>query len=632
MKKFLHLRPTRWLIGLWLITTLVSSPGAEPARPNILWITSEDNAAHWLGCYGNLEAQTPRLDALAARGVRFTRAYANAPVCATARSTIINGAHAVTQGTQHMRSRHPIPAEFKSYVTFLREQGYYCVNNAKTDYNFKGDDRAFWDECSNRAHYRNRPEGKPFFAIFNLMTTHESQLFPANLRQKRANGIIPARPRLNPETLQLPPHVPDLPAMRADFAVYHDLMTAMDQEVGRLLDELQASGLAGDTIVFYYSDHGGATPRGKRYLEDTGTRVPLLLHVPEKWRSLSPFAPGTVTDELVSFVDLGPTLLSLVGVKPSLAMQGRPFLGPHREALSTNAVVFLYADRFDETYGMRRGLTDGRWKYIRRFTPHLPAAPYSDYALGMSSWRAWQQAAAAGRLTGEHAHIWRPGQVVEQLFDLERDPWETNNLAADPAQADRLAAWRNRLRQTMLETRDTGLVPEPMFNELPDGQTVHEFVRRADFDYAAALELAFLASARDARHLPALRKALEATDAVQRYWAAHGCLLLGEAAGAAAPELRNLLADPHVATRVTAARALFALGQREAAGPVLVEALDTRNNDYAALLAGSTLARLDALHLIPSAWVERVRNNPDADEYLQRLAERVRRRSADRAP
>lgn len=611
---------------------LVSSPGAEPARPNILWITSEDNAAHWLGCYGNAEAQTPRLDALAAQGVRFTRAYANAPVCAIARSTIINGAHAVTQGTQHMRSRHPIPAAFKPYVTFLREQGYYCVNNAKTDYNFKGDDRALWDECSNRAHYQNRPEGKPFFAIFNLMTTHESQLFPANIRQNRARGIIPARPRLDPATLQLPPHVPDLSAMRADFAVYHDLMTAMDQEVGRLLDELKAAGLADDTIVFYYSDHGGATPRGKRYLEDTGTRVPLLVYMPEKWRSLSPFAPGSVTDELVSFVDLGPTLLSLVGVKPSAPMQGRPFLGSHREAPSTNAVVFLYADRFDETYGMRRGLTDGRWKYIRRFTPHLPAAPYSNYALGMGSWRAWQQAAQTGKLTGDYAHIWQPGQVVEQLFDLERDPWETNNLAADSAQAARLAAWRERLRQTMFETRDTGLVPEPMFAELPRGQTVHEFVRSAGFDYAATLDLAFLASAREARHLPALRAALEATNAVQRYWAAHGCVLLGEAASPAAPQLRNLLNDPQVVTRITAARALFALGQQETAGPVLVQALDTRNNDYAALLAGNTLAQLDALHLISSDWVERVRNNPEADEYLQRLAERARSRSANHAP
>jgi arylsulfatase A-like enzyme len=605
-----------------LLATLVSSPGADAARPNILWITSEDNAAHWLGCYGNVEAQTPRLDALAAQGVRFSRAYANAPVCAVARSTILNGAYAVTQGTQHMRSRHPIPSEFKPYVAFLRQQGYYCVNNVKTDYNFKGNDRAIWDDCSNKAHYRNQPEGKPFFAIFNLTITHESQLFPANIRQNREKGVIPTATRLNPQKLNLPPHVPDLPEMRADFAVYHDLMTALDTQVGRLLDELKEAGLAEDTIVFYYSDHGGATPRGKRYLEDTGTRVPLLIHIPEKWRSLSPFAPGTVTDELVSFVDLAPTLLSLVDVKPSAPMQGRAFLGSHRQTPSTNAVVFLYADRFDETYGMRRGLTDGRWKYIRRFTPDLPAAPYSNYVLGMNSWRAWEQAAKAGKLTGEHAHLWQPGQVVEQLFDLERDPWETNNLAADPAQAERLAGWRERLRRTMLETRDTGLVPEAMFAQLPGGQTVHEFVRGQDFDYPGTLELAFQASARDVRHLPALRAALESTNAVQRYWAAHGCVLLGDAARPAVRQLEKLLADPHVANRITAARALFALGQKDVAAPVLVKALDIQNNDYAVLLAGNTLTQLDALDLIPAAWVERVQKDPKADEYLKRLAKR----------
>jgi N-sulfoglucosamine sulfohydrolase len=632
MKSLLHNSLSRWLPVMLLTATIVTSPGADTARPNILWITSEDNAAHWLGCYGNAEARTPRLDALAAQGVRFSRAYANAAVCAVARSTILNGAHAVTQGTQHMRSRHPIPAEFKPYVAFLRQQGYYCVNNVKTDYNFKGNDRAIWDDCSNRAHYRNRPEGKPFFAIFNLTITHESQLFPANIRQNREKGVIPAVPRLDPQKLALPPHVPDLPEMRTDFAVYHDLMTALDTQVGRLLDELKEAGLAEDTIVFYYSDHGGATPRGKRYLEDTGTRVPLLIHVPDKWRSLSPFAPGSASDELVSFVDLAPTLLSLVDVKPAAPMQGRAFLGPHRQSPANNAVIFLYADRFDEIYGMRRGLTDGLYKYIRRFTPHLPAAPYSEYSFGQESWLAWQRAARDGRLTGEHARLWQPGQEVEQLFDLERDPWETNNLAADPAHAVRLAAWRERLRQTMLESRDTGLVPEPMFAELLDGSTAHEFVRRSNFDYAGTLELAFQASAQDARHQATLRAALASTNAVQRYWAGHGCVLLGEAARPAVAQLEKVLTDPHAANRITAARALFGLGHQAAAAPVLLQTLDSRNNDYAALLAGNTLMQLDALDLIPPAWVERVRNDPKADEYLQRLANRTNRKQPKTTP
>lgn len=619
------LRPPLMGVGLCLLVAL-GSPAQETARPNILWITSEDNAAHWLGCYGNAEARTPRLDALAAEGLRYSRAYANAAVCAVARSTILNGAYAVTMGTQHMRSRYPIPATFRPHVAYLRELGYYCVNNSKTDYNFRGNDTAIWDESSNRAHYRNRRPGQPFFAIFNLTITHESQLFPTNIQQNRTRGLIPAAPRVNPATLALPPHVPDLPEMRSDFAVYHDLMTALDSRAGQILDELAAAGLADDTIVFYYADHGGATPRGKRYLEDTGTRVPLLVRVPEKWRALAPFGPGTVVDEPVSFVDLAPTLLSLCGVPTPPQMQGRAFLGQHRRTSPDGPVVFLFADRFDELYGMRRGLTDGRFKYIRRFTPHLPAAPFSQYQFGQAAWTAWRDAAEAGRLTGGHAAIWQPDQEdLEQLFDLEADPWEVRNLANDPSQAARLAEWRARLRRMMLETRDTGIVPEPLFPSVPAGQTLHAWVRRADFDYAGNLELSWLASAREARHLPALQAALVAADPVARYWGALGCVILGDRAAAAAPALERLLADEQPVNRITAAHALHRLGHRTSALPVLTEILRHSVNSYAVVLAFNTLTTLDALDAIQPAWLDRQLADPQADEYFQRFAKRFTR-------
>jgi arylsulfatase A-like enzyme len=271
-------------------------------KPNILWITSEDNAAHWLGCYGNGQASTPRLDKLAAGGILFRHAYSNAPVCAVARSTILTGVHAPSQGTQHMRSRHPIPAEIKPHVAYLRQQGYHCTNASKTDYNFKGNDNAIWDECSAKAHYRSRSQGQPFFAIFNLTETHESSLFGG--RNRSGNT------RLKPSEIQLPACLPDLPEVRNDFAAYHDNMTRLDQRVGAILDELEQAGLADDTIVFYYSDHGGPTPRGKRYLEDTGTHVPMLVRVPGKWHSLTPFKPGEAVDEPVSFVDLAFTATS----------------------------------------------------------------------------------------------------------------------------------------------------------------------------------------------------------------------------------------------------------------------------------------------------------------------------------
>ena len=536
-----------------LFLLIHAAPAAE--KPNILWITSEDNASHWLGCYGNKQASTPRLDSLAASGLRFTRAYSNAPVCAVARSTILNGAYAVTQGTQHMRSRHEIPASYKPHASYLRSLGYYCTNNAKTDYNFKGDDRAIWDECSGKAHYKNRPEGKPFFAIFNLTVSHESNLFPAVIRKNRKQGHIPQKPRLDPASVTIPPCQPDLPEFRSDAAIYHDCVSAMDRQVGKLLDELKERGLADDTIVFYYADHGGAMARGKRYLEDSGVRVPMIVHIPEKWRHLSPFKPGQAVDEPVAFVDLAPTLLSLCGIETPEQMQGRAFLGKHRA--KPRDVEFLFADRFDETEGMRRGITDGRFKYIRCFSPHLTAAPYSSYALGQASWTAWQKAAQDGTLTGYHRDLWQAPRPVEMLFDLNADPWEIHNLASSPEHAERLAAMRDRLKRMMIETRDTGVVPEKMWPEFTNGSTIHDFVASAAFDHAKTVELAFLATSSE--FAPALTEALSSPSPVHRYWAAMACLFHGKKAAAAATKLKPLLEDPSEVVRDAATKALTAI-------------------------------------------------------------------------
>ena len=557
-----------------LLAAACISTAAAAERPNILWITSEDNAAHWLGCYGNAEAATPRLDALAQQGLMFTHAYANGPVCAVARSTILNGAHAVTQGTQHMRSNHPIPPDFVAHATHLRRAGYYCTNNVKTDYNFRGKHHLIWDECSGKAHYRKRPDGKPFFAIFNLLFTHESQLFPHKVAANRKDGTIPQNPRLDPAKLTVPPHLPDLPEVRNDIATYHDCISAMDRKAGELLDELAANGLAEDTIVFYYSDHGGAMARGKRYLQDTGTRVPLIIHIPEKWRHLAPFKPGSKVDEPVSFVDLAPTLLSLCGLPTPAAMQGRAFLGEHRRAPATDDMVLLYADRFDELEGMRRGVTDGHWRYIRCFTPQLPGAPYSVYPLGQPSWRAWRDAARDGHLPEAHQAIWQAPQPVEMLYHTAADPWEMNNLAGDPAHAERLAAMRGKLREMMAKTHDTSVVPEPMWAELRGDGNIHDYVRSSAFDHEAALHLAFAASSADPANLSRFTEALRSEHPVIRYWAAHGCLVLGKNCAPAIAALTQCLKDPQPLIRIVAAEALIAAGEPDVAKKTLSATLE----------------------------------------------------------
>ncbi len=589
-------------------------------RPNILWITSEDNASHWLGCYGNSQAHTPRLDALARESVLFNHAYSNAPVCAVARSTILHGVYATSSGTQHMRSRHAIPAKLKAYVSYLRELGYYCTNNSKTDYNRAGSDTAIWDACSRVAHYKNRRKDQPFFAIFNLTVTHESSLFPEKVANQRRRGVIPSATRLSPEEIQLPPHLPDFPEIRQDFAIYHDNLTALDQQVGDLLDDLDKHDLAEETIVFYYSDHGGPTPRGKRYLTDTGVRVPMLVHVPKKWQHLSTFQAGQRTDELVTFVDLAPTLLSLAGIEKPNQMQGRAFLGTHRVEPAHDAMVFLYADRFDELYGMRRGLTDGRYKYIRRFTPHLPAAPCSDYSFSMPSWVAWRKAWQEGKLSPEHRALWESPQPVEELYDLEADPWEVHNLANETEHANRLGGFRQRLVEQMAGTRDTGVIPEPLFDQLANDATIHQFVRGESFDFNRALRAAFTASSGDPTHLPKLAAMLENTDAVIRYWGTLGCAILGKQAKQLRPNLETLTLDPYSCIRVMAADALGRMDQSHLARSTLVKEFDQDLTREDAMLLLNVATHLQCQDVVPRAWIEQQLTQGKRAEHVRRFA------------
>ncbi|MEM1085773.1 MAG: sulfatase [Verrucomicrobiota bacterium] len=607
---------------LILLVTLLPAL-SEQKLPNVLWITSEDNAAHWLGCYGNEQAKTPRLDALATEGFRFEHAYSNAPVCAVARSMILNGAHAVTMGTQNMRSRHPIPERYRPYVSYLREKGYYCTNNSKTDYNFEGNDRSIWNECSNKAHYRKRPEGAPFFAIFNLTTTHESQLFPDK---------NPAGPgRLKAKDVIVPPYFPDLPEVRSDISRYHDRMTVLDTQIGKILDELEKAGLADDTIVFYYSDHGGPTPRGKRYLKDTGVQVPMIVRIPDKWKELSPFKAGETVEELVGFVDLAPTLLSIIGLETPKQMQGRAFLGEHRKEPVEDAMVFLQADRFDEIYGMRRGLTDGRWKYIRRFTPHRPAAPYSFYQFSMPSWVAWQNAWQEGKLDERHARIWEAPQAVEELFDLEADPWEVENLVDDPAHSARLEAMRARLQQEMLEKRDTGVIPEPMWEDLIGEGTIAEHAASTESGFEEVLRAAFQFS--DFRETTggALRIHSAHENPALRYWVLLGNLNLVESGDGGIEVKARELDDKVSLNRVTAAELLIAAGRVEEGKKILLsELMRSDIGGYSMLYLGNVIFNRGLIDEVPSEWVEGVMADKQANDYVKRFARQILDRQGER--
>ena len=311
-------------IAFHLIAALISvapvAGAAEPAapRPNILWITSEDNSSHWIGCYGNKQTRTPRIDALAKEGVLFENAYSNAPVCAVARATILMGVYSPTMGTQHMRSRHPIPAKYRPNVEYLRAAGYYCTNNSKTDYNFKGNDASYWDKSSGTAHYKNRPEGKPFFAVFNITASHESSLF--NKSRPSRDASSPRRSISRPTCRIFRKSARTTPATWTASKTW-TRRSARCWTISKKPASRTTPSSSTTRTTAACCRVANAT------LEQTGVKVPFIVRIPEKFRSLSPFKPGERVTEPVSFVDLAPTLLSLAGLDTPAQMQGRPFLG-----------------------------------------------------------------------------------------------------------------------------------------------------------------------------------------------------------------------------------------------------------------------------------------------------------------
>jgi N-sulfoglucosamine sulfohydrolase len=584
-------------------------------KPNILMIISEDNSSHWIGCYGNKQSQTPRIDALAKQGFLFEHAYSNAAVCAVARSTLLLGAYAPTVGTQHMRSRHAIPQKYRPNVEYLRAAGYYCTNNSKTDYNFKGNDNSYWDQSSNKAHYNNRPEGKPFYAVFNISDSHESSLFDKT----------PAEPaRLKPIDIELPPYLPELPEIRKDMARYHDRITSMDQKVGIILDELEAANLADSTIVIYVSDHGGILPRGKRYLQETGVKVPLVVRIPEKFKNLSSFKTGDRVTEPVSFVDFSPTLLSLAGIDKPEQMQGRAFLGAKRVEPAADEMEFLYADRFDELYGMRRALTDGKWKYMRNFQPHLPNAPYSFYQFGQPGWVAYQKAWKADEFCGYHKALWEAPNSSEQLFDLTADPWEMKNLANDPAHSGKLAALRDRLKSTMKQNHDTGLVPEPLFESLSGEGAIATHVQGKDFDINKIADLAFAASEINEKHLPTFRETVKSKNPVERYWSVNGLMqLAGESTQVKPDDFKPLLNDEESIIRTTAADALYKLKQKDIATQALIDEVGKDINPSSLLSLLNIFNRLELLDKLPPDWAKGKYFKGDNMDYIKRFSEQI---------
>jgi uncharacterized sulfatase len=540
-----------------------------------------------LGCYGDAYATTPNLDVLAARGMIYRTCWSNAPVCAPARTTIISGMYPTSLGAEHMRSMTQLPNAFKMYPHYLRDAGYFCTNNSKEDYNVKHTGEV-WDDSSSKAHWKNRADGQPFFAIFNHTISHESKL-----RTRPHKAIHDAA------KVRVPAYHPDTPEVRQDWAQYYDRITEMDALAGENLREIAQAGLADDTIVFYYGDHGSGMPRSKRWPYDSGLHVPLIVYIPEKFKDLRPddYVAGGSTDRLVSFVDLAPTLLSLCGLEPPAHMQGFAFAG--KFTAPQQDYVYGYRGRMDERYDMVRSVGDGRYVYIRNYMPHKIYGQYIDYMFQTPTTRIWKEWFDAGKLNEAQSHFWKT-KPAEELYDLQSDPDEVNNLASSLQHQEILQRMRKAQQDLALKIRDIGFLPEGEIHTRSQGSTPYEMAHDdAKYPLAAIMAVAEQAASLEIDALDDLTAAFAVSDSAVRYWGAMGLLMRGATGVSVGRDLlRKALSDESPYVRIAAAEGLGRYGNKEdvaAAVPVLLSlASPTDNGVYVSMSALNAIDYLDA--------------------------------------
>ncbi|MEO6245848.1 MAG: sulfatase-like hydrolase/transferase [Opitutaceae bacterium] len=553
MKTPSAVRPLLFL--LLALIALAARAAAPAARPNILWVVAEDATYIYYGAYGDPLARTPAFDRIAKEGILYERAYSTSAVCAPTRASIITGMYAPSLGTQHMRSNVPLPSWLRYFPAYLRDAGYYTSNNAKTDYNaaiLPGT----WDQSGAQAHYKDRRSGQPFFAIFNFNESHESSIhkrFPLTT---------------DPAKVKIPAYLPDTPEVRKDIAQYYDRVGVADTKIGEVVAQLEADGLADDTIIFYYSDHGGVLPRSKRFLYESGTHPSLAVKFGKNFQHLAPSQPGSRSTELVNFVDFAPTVLSLAGVKAPAHFQGRAIAGAARAPAPE--FTYNFRDRMDERIDLCRAVTDGRYRYIRNYRPDLPTMQFVTYLWQSASMKDWDRLHKEGKLNPTQESFFQP-HPAEQLFDLANDYDNIRNLAADPAHRATLERFRAANRAHLLRIRDAGFMPEALLRDLSSVKTAAD-ISRDDTIYPLArildtIDGLQLSATLD---LSALKDALADPAPAIRFWAAHAAL---RAPKSIVADLAPLLRDSIGPVRAAAAYVTARHGGEATAWPVLAATL-----------------------------------------------------------
>ena len=494
-------------------------------KPNILWVTIEDTSPQFIGCYGNQKASTPVIDELAASGVRFTNAFSTGTVCSPSRSTIITGVRTYEMGTGNHRSHYPIPEMVYGFPIYLRQAGYYVTNNSKTDYNL-ADEKAFiektWNENSGSAGWWNRRDGQPFFAVLNFMDSHQSRTMthPYEWYQQHVIDQLPEEHRIAENDFPMPPFYRDSPEMRRQLARVYNSIKLTDNRIGELLARLKKDQLMDSTIIFLYADHGQGIPRGKTNGINLGYRVPFIIWFPAMYQHLSPWGTGVVSDELIDFQDLAPTLISLAGGNVPAYLNGRVLMGENRSEPVNE--LFLSSDRSDNGIDMVRSVTDGRYVYSRNFMPFMPEGRHIRYMEIGDIKQIMRKDLADNRLNPLQKSLFEP-RPAESLYDIKDDPWETRNLISDPGLQTLKNGMRAALKGNILTSRDVMFLPEYEIDLISAYTTPYEFrLDRALYPLDEIYEAAYLSGKRSSEIARQQIGLLKSPNKIIRYWAMIG--------------------------------------------------------------------------------------------------------------
>ncbi|PKI16678.1 sulfatase family protein [Colwellia sp. 12G3] len=469
MVKFISETRLKTLLLVTLSLNIISCSNADTSststapkiekKPNIVWLITEDNSKHYLKLYDDNGAVMPTVEKLAENGLVFDNAFANTPVCSTARTTLATGLYGSNIGTMNHRSYRKVslPESVKPFSQLLKQAGYYTTNNVKTDYNFS-DLPGIWSESSNKANWKNRKNDQPFFHMQTFTITHESKL------HFKKGAIENVKTKHDPSKVEVAPIYPDTPTFRYTYATTLDNHQKADNQMASLVRQLEEDGELENTFIFYFGDHGGVLPGSKGYLFETGLSVPLVVRVPENFKHLLPKSlqqPSTRVSGLVSFIDFAPTVLELAGVQAPQAYPGQSFLSKELSlsALNQRDEIFAQADRFDEKSDLVRSVRKGNFKYIRNYQPFYPDGLENFYRYKQVAFQEWRQLFLQGKLTAQQASFFLP-KKVEALYDLANDPHEMNNLADNVDYQTKLLQLRELMQAHQRQIPDLGFIAE----------------------------------------------------------------------------------------------------------------------------------------------------------------------------